>query len=43
VRGIALSIVVTGSIAYDYIMSFPGRFREHILPERIESRRESRA
>jgi len=32
-----LSIVVTGSIAYDYIMSFPGRFREHILPERIES------
>lgn len=32
-----MSIVVTGSIAYDYIMSFPGRFREHILPERIES------
>ena len=32
-----MSIVVTGSIAYDYLMSFPGRFREHILPERIES------
>jgi adenosine kinase len=32
-----LSIVITGSIAYDYIMSFPGRFKEHILPERIES------
>jgi adenosine kinase len=32
-----LSIVVTGSIAYDYIMSFPGYFKEHILPERIES------
>ena len=32
-----MSIVVTGSIAYDYIMSFPGCFREHILPERIES------
>jgi adenosine kinase len=32
-----MSIVVTGSIAYDYIMSFPGRFREHILPERIQS------
>jgi len=32
-----LSIIVTGSIAYDYIMSFPGCFREHILPERIES------
>ncbi len=32
-----MSIVVTGSIAYDYIMSFPGYFREHILPEKIES------
>ena len=32
-----MSIVVTGSIAYDYIMSFPGYFKEHILPERIES------
>lgn len=32
-----MSIVVTGSIAYDYLMSFPGCFREHILPERIES------
>ncbi len=32
-----MSIVVTGSIAYDYIMSFPGYFREHILPERIQS------
>jgi adenosine kinase len=32
-----MSIVVTGSIAYDYIMSFPGRFREHILPESIEN------
>jgi adenosine kinase len=31
-----LSIVVTGSIAYDYIMSFPGYFREHILPEKID-------
>lgn len=32
-----MSIVVTGSIAYDYLMSFPGCFREHILPEKIES------
>jgi adenosine kinase len=30
-----MSIVITGSIAYDYLMSFPGRFREHILPEQI--------
>ncbi len=28
-----MSIVVTGSIAYDYLMSFPGRFTEHFLPE----------
>lgn len=30
-----MSIVITGSVAYDYLMSFPGRFREHILPEQI--------
>jgi adenosine kinase len=32
-----LTIVVNGSIAYDYIMSFPGYFKEHILPDKIES------
>ena len=26
-------MVVTGSIAYDYLMSFPGKFTEHFLPE----------
>jgi adenosine kinase len=30
-----MSILVTGSVAYDYLMSFPGRFSEHILPEQI--------
>jgi adenosine kinase len=30
-----MSIVVTGSVAYDYLMSFPGRFREHILPDQL--------
>jgi adenosine kinase len=30
-----MSIVVTGSVAFDYLMSFPGYFREHILPEQI--------
>jgi adenosine kinase len=30
-----VSIVISGSIAYDYLMSFPGRFSEHILPEQI--------
>jgi adenosine kinase len=31
-----MNIVVTGSIAYDYLMSFPGKFTEHFLPEHIE-------
>ena len=30
-----MRILVTGSIAYDYIMVFPGRFRDHILPDKI--------
>jgi adenosine kinase len=28
-----MHIVVTGSIAFDYLMSFPGKFTEHFLPE----------
>lgn len=28
-------LVVTGTIAYDYIMDFPGLFSDHILPEQI--------
>ncbi len=32
-----MTIVCTGSIAYDYLMKFPGLFKEHILPENIES------
>ena len=31
-----MSIVVTGSIAYDYLMSFPGKFTEHLLPEHVQ-------
>ncbi len=31
-----MKIVLTGSIAFDYLMTFPGRFSEHILPDRIE-------
>ncbi|HSR32221.1 MAG TPA: carbohydrate kinase family protein [Anaerolineae bacterium] len=30
-----MSIIVTGSVAFDYLMSFPGRFSEHILPEQL--------
>jgi adenosine kinase len=31
-----MNIVVTGSIAYDYLMTFPGRFVEHILPDELD-------
>ena len=31
-----MSIICTGSIAYDYLMSFPGYFKDHILPEHLE-------
>ena len=30
-----MRIIVTGSLAYDYIMHFPGYFRDHILPDRV--------
>jgi adenosine kinase len=30
-----VTIVVTGSIAYDYLMTFPGSFSEHFLPEHL--------
>jgi adenosine kinase len=30
-----MSIVVTGSIAFDYLMHFPGKFTEHFLPEHM--------
>ncbi|MBL4844424.1 MAG: carbohydrate kinase family protein [Planctomycetes bacterium] len=29
------SIAVTGSVAYDHIMNFPGRFKDHILPDKL--------
>lgn len=28
-------VLVTGSLAFDQIMSFPGRFQDHILPEKL--------
>lgn len=30
-----MKIIVTGSVAYDYLMSFPGEFSEVILPEHL--------
>jgi adenosine kinase len=32
-----MKLVVTGSFAFDYIMSFPGRFTDHILPDKLDS------
>ncbi len=30
-------IIVTGSLAFDFIMNFPGKFSDHILPEKIHA------
>ena len=30
-----MKIIVSGSLAYDRIMDFPGHFADHILPEKI--------
>jgi adenosine kinase len=32
-----MSILCTGSVAYDYLMTFPGYFKDHILPDKLES------
>lgn len=32
-----MRIVVTGSVAYDYLMFFPGQFTEHLLEEQLRS------
>jgi len=32
-----MNIILTGSVAFDYLMSFPGYFRNHILVEKLES------
>jgi adenosine kinase len=32
-----MDILISGSVAYDYLMTFPGLFKEQILPERLES------
>ena len=31
-----MDILLTGSVAYDYLMTFPGLFKQQILPERLE-------
>lgn len=31
-----MKIVLTGSIAFDYLMTFPGRFQDHILIDKLD-------
>lgn len=32
-----MTMVISGSVAYDYLMHFPGRFRDHILPDQLDN------
>ncbi len=32
-----MDILLSGSVAYDYLMTFPGHFHEQILPERLQN------
>ena len=32
-----MKIVITGSIAYDYLMSFPGKFKDAYLAAQLET------
>lgn len=32
-----MDILLTGSVAFDYLMKFPGFFRDHILPDRLDT------
>jgi len=32
-----MEIVLTGSVAFDYLMYFPGNFRDHILTDKLQS------
>jgi adenosine kinase len=32
-----MHIVLTGSVAFDYLMTFPGYFRDHFLPDKLDS------
>lgn len=31
-----MDILITGSVAFDYLMTFPGKFEENILPDQLE-------
>jgi adenosine kinase len=31
-----MKVIVTGSIAFDYLMSFPGHFSDHLLADKLD-------
>ena len=31
-----MDIILAGSVAFDYLMSFPGYFRDHLLPDQLD-------
>lgn len=31
-----MNILLTGSVAFDYLMTFPGYFRDHLLPDHLD-------
>jgi len=31
-----MKILLSGSVAFDYLMTFPGYFRDHLLPDRLD-------
>ena len=32
-----MRIILTGSVAFDYLMTFPGYFKDHFLPDKLDS------
>ncbi len=32
-----MNIILTGSVAFDYLMTFPGYFRDHFVPDKLDS------
>jgi adenosine kinase len=36
-KDIFMDILLSGSVAYDYLMTFPGYFKDHILPDHLDS------
>lgn len=32
-----MDIILTGSVAFDYLMTFPGLFKDHFLPDKLDS------